>query len=72
MNTNALNEMLKRVQHDKKKCVIPNLVRNLEFCNDNRSIAFVLVKSISPDQEMIKESTNGWGRGDFSRLKEGG
>jgi hypothetical protein len=30
-NTNALNEMLKRVQHDKKKPVIPNLFRNLEL-----------------------------------------
>jgi hypothetical protein len=28
-NTNALNEMLKRVQHDKKKRVISNLVLNL-------------------------------------------
>jgi hypothetical protein len=36
--------MLKRVQHDKKKCVIPNLFRNLEFDNDNKSIAFVLVR----------------------------
>ena len=42
-NTNALNEMLKRVQHDKNKCVIPNLFRNLDFGNDNKSIAFVLV-----------------------------
>ena len=41
-NTNALNEMLKRVQHDKKKYVIPNLFRNLDFCNDNKLIAFVL------------------------------
>ncbi len=45
-NTNALNQMLKRVQHDKKKCVIPNLFRNLEFWNDNKLIAFVLVKII--------------------------
>ena len=54
--------MLKRVQHNKKKCVIPNQVlnlalkqvqglsnsiyrfRNLEFGNDNESIAFVLVQ----------------------------
>jgi hypothetical protein len=42
-NTDALNEMLKRVQHDKKKYVIPNLFRNLEFSNDNKLIAFVLV-----------------------------
>ncbi len=35
--------MLKRVQHDKKKCVIPNLFRNLEFGNDNKSIASALV-----------------------------
>ena len=34
--------MLKRVQHDKKKCVIPNLFRNLEFGNENKSIAFAL------------------------------
>ena len=40
-NTSALNEMLKRV-HDKKKYVIPNLFRNLEFGNDNELIAFVL------------------------------
>ena len=33
--------MLKRV-HDKKKYVIPNLFRNLEFGNDNEFIAFVL------------------------------
>jgi|GEM_PF-2158000 len=42
INTNALNEMLKRVQPDKKKPVIPNLFRNLEFGNDNKLIAFVL------------------------------
>ena len=35
--------MLKRVQHDKKKYVIPNLFRNLEFWNDNELIAFALV-----------------------------
>jgi hypothetical protein len=35
--------MLKRVQHDKKRYVIPNLFRNLEFGNDNKLIAFVLV-----------------------------
>ncbi len=35
--------MLKRIQHDKKKCVIPNLFRNLEFGNDNKLIAFALV-----------------------------
>ncbi len=29
INTNALDEMLKRVQHDKKKYVIPNQVLNL-------------------------------------------
>jgi hypothetical protein len=39
-NTSALNEMLKRV-HDKKKYVIPNLFRNLEFRNENELIAFV-------------------------------
>jgi hypothetical protein len=44
INTNALNEMLKRVQHDKKKYVIPNLFRNLEFGNNNKLIAFVLVQ----------------------------
>jgi hypothetical protein len=43
INTHVLNEMLKRVQHDKEKCVIPNLFRNLDFGNDNKSIAFVLV-----------------------------
>jgi len=47
-NTNALSKMLKRVQHDKKKCVIPNLFRNLEFGNDNKSIAFVLLESLNP------------------------
>jgi hypothetical protein len=36
--------MLKRVQHDKKKHVIPNLFRNLEFGNDNEFIAFALVR----------------------------
>ncbi len=35
--------MLKRVQHDKKKYVIPNLFRNLEFWNANELIAFVLI-----------------------------
>jgi hypothetical protein len=35
--------MLKRVQHDSKKCVIPNWFRNLEFENDNESIALVFV-----------------------------
>ncbi len=39
--------MLKRVQHDKKKCVIPNLFRNLEFVNDKESIAFALEKGIA-------------------------
>jgi hypothetical protein len=38
--------MLKRVQHDKKKCVIPNLFRNLEFGNDNKSIAFAIVRTL--------------------------
>ncbi len=41
-NTNALNEMLKRVQHDRKKHVIPNLFRNLEFSDDNKLIAIVV------------------------------
>jgi hypothetical protein len=45
-NTNALNEMLKRVQHDKKKRVIPNLFRNLEFGDGNKSIAFALIPHI--------------------------
>jgi hypothetical protein len=45
INTSALNKMLKRVQHDKKKCVIPNLFRNLEFGNDKELIAFILIKS---------------------------
>ena len=35
--------MLNRVQHDKKKCVIPNLFRDLEFGNYNKLIAFALV-----------------------------
>jgi hypothetical protein len=51
--TNALIQMLKRGQHDKKKHVIPNHAlnqvqglrfRNLEFVNDNRLIALVFVK----------------------------
>jgi hypothetical protein len=29
--------MLKRVQHDKKKCVIPNLFRNLELGNAQKA-----------------------------------
>jgi len=33
--------MLKRVQHDKKKYVIPNLFRNLEFGNDKILSVFV-------------------------------
>jgi len=36
--------MLKRVQHDEKKCVIPNLFRNLDFGNDKELIAFILIK----------------------------
>ena len=43
INTNVLNEMLKRVQHEKEKSVIPDLFRNFDFGNDNKSIAFVLV-----------------------------
>jgi len=46
-NTKPSNEMLKRVQHDKKKCVIPNLFRNLESGNGNISIAFALVAGAS-------------------------
>ena len=42
-HTTAVNEMLKRVQHDKKKYVIPNLFRNLEFGNDSELIALVSV-----------------------------
>ncbi len=42
ISTNALNEMLKRVQHDKKKLVISNLFRNLEFGNGKILSAFVL------------------------------
>ncbi len=34
--------MLERI-HDKKKYVIPNLFRNLEFGNDNELIAPVLM-----------------------------
>jgi len=34
--------MLKRVQQDRKKCAIPNLFRNLEFSNDNKSVVLVL------------------------------
>jgi len=45
-NTNALNKMLKRVQHDKKKPVIPNLFRNLDFENDNKLIVFVLNRKL--------------------------
>jgi hypothetical protein len=64
-NTNALNEMLKRVQkHDKKKYVIPNLFRNLEFGDDNELIAFVIVdpfyfKSLllHPHDKHVKFST---------------
>jgi hypothetical protein len=37
--------MLKRVQHDKKQCVIPSLFRNLELGNDNPSVAFVLINT---------------------------
>lgn len=40
-----VNEMLNSFQHDKKKCVIPNLFRNLDFDNDNKSTAFVLVRN---------------------------
>ncbi len=43
LKTNVLNQMLKQVQHDKKKHVIPNLLRNLEFGNGNKLIAFVFV-----------------------------
>jgi hypothetical protein len=35
--------MLKRVQSDKEGYVIPKLFRNLEFGNDNKLIAFVLI-----------------------------
>jgi len=38
--------MVKRVQHDNKKYVIPNLFRNLEFGNDNKLIAFVLIDNL--------------------------
>ena len=37
--------MLKPVQHNKKKYVIPNLFRSLEFGNDNELNASVLVVS---------------------------
>ena len=43
--------MLKLVQHDKKSYVIPNLFRNLEFANDNRLIAFVLIFCIGVELE---------------------
>ena len=47
--------MLKPVQHDNKKSVIPNSFRNLEFGNDNKSIVFALImnhelqKIVTPD-----------------------
>jgi hypothetical protein len=41
-NTNALEEMLKRVQHDREKCVIPNLFWNLELGDGKKAIVFVL------------------------------
>ncbi len=36
-----LNQMVKRVQRDNNKDVIPNSFRNLEIPNGNWSIAFV-------------------------------
>jgi hypothetical protein len=38
--------MLKRVQHDEKKYVIPNLFRNLEFVNDNELLSFAKVMKL--------------------------
>ena len=60
---NALNEMLKRVQHDKKKYVIPNLFRNLEFGNDNELTAFVLVSPLwqsSFHERSLDQTKNGF------------
>ncbi len=57
INTDAFNGMLKRVQHDKKKCVIPNLFRNLEIDNDNPSIAFVLVHPITSSPYHLTSSS---------------
>jgi hypothetical protein len=50
--------MLKRVQHDKEEYVIPNLFRNLEFGNDNESIAFVIIKK-SPMLPSYKRGVGG-------------
>jgi len=47
--TNALNQMLKRFHHDKKKYVIPNLFRNLEFGNGNKLICLCISKNLSID-----------------------
>jgi hypothetical protein len=39
--------MLKRVQkHDKEMYVIPNLFRNLESGNDNKLVAFVIIREL--------------------------
>jgi hypothetical protein len=50
-NTNAINEMLKRVQHDKKKCVIQNQVLNLL-----QGLSFVLLQEeiVSNLEEFFK------------------
>jgi len=53
ININALNEMLKRVQHDNKKCVIPNLFRNLDSGNVNKLIAFVLDRRLGEKEITI-------------------
>ena len=53
INRNALDQMLKRVQHDEKRDVIPNLFRNLDFGNDHQFIPFVLLRSIKFEILMI-------------------
>jgi len=60
--------MLNRVQHDKKRDVIPNSFRNLEPENHDKSIAFVLVSeegqnalgfSISGHHSSVRKDENG-------------
>jgi hypothetical protein len=49
--------MLKQVHHDKEKYVIPNSFRNLEFGNDNKLIAFVLIDNPKRKKFLSKEKS---------------
>ncbi len=67
---NALNEMLKQVQQDKKKPFIPNQFRDFEFRDDNKRIAIALdIREGDPrGAKCFKDNSNPYKASDLSGI----